>query len=96
MTKITLFGDPSSRTDPDDSCQEESRNYSDHLKIGFLCSLYVGDLNRKLVQYSNHGDLFNRQMVPYSDALYHDSLVFISTFGYQTTTGIPVRYTDAW
>ena len=34
-------------------------------------------LNRELVWYSDHGDLFPSRMVPYSDARYHGSLVFI-------------------
>ena len=32
---------------------------------------YSGDLNSKLVWYSDHGDLFDCQMVWYSDSLDH-------------------------
>ena len=39
---------------------------------------YSGDLISKLVWYSYHRDLFARQVVCYSDALYHGSWVFRS------------------
>ena len=44
---------------------------------------YSCNLNSKLLQYSDHGDLLARQMVPYSDA--HGSLVFKSSFGKRTS-----------
>ena len=37
---------------------------------------YSGDLNSKLVRYSDHGDLFVHYMVGYSNAQYHGSSVF--------------------
>ena len=42
---------------------------------------YSGDLKSQLVWYSDHGDLFDHQMVCYLDAQYHGSLVFRSQFG---------------
>ena len=42
---------------------------------------YSGVLNSEIVWYSDHGDLFARRMVLYSDAGYHGSLVFRSQFG---------------
>ena len=59
--------------------------YSDNLLFRYLTpnilvSITVGDLNSKLIQCSDHRDLFNRQMVRYSDAWYHVRLVLGSTF----------------
>ena len=42
--------------------------------------IYSGDLNSKLIRYSDKVDLFAHQMVPYSDARYHGSWVFRSQF----------------
>ena len=42
--------------------------------FGILYMLYNGDLNSQLVWYSDHGDLFSRQMVHYSDTQYHGSV----------------------
>ena len=52
--------------------------------------LYSGDLNSKLLQYSDDGDLFACQMVHYSDAQYHHGssvfgLPFGQRIGMQTT-----------
>ena len=41
----------------------------------------IADLNRELVRYSDHGDLFDRRMVCYADAPNHGSSVFRSPFG---------------
>ena len=45
---------------------------------------YSGVLNSKIVRCSDHGDLFARPMVCYSDAGYHGSSVFRSQFGLRT------------
>ena len=42
--------------------------------FGILYMLYNGDLNSQLVWYSDHGDLFSRQMVHYLDTQYHGSV----------------------
>ena len=42
--------------------------------------VYSGDLNCKLVWYSDDGDLFALQILWYSDSQYHGSLVFRSPF----------------
>ena len=57
-----------------------NRDISGNRASGILVLLYSGDLDSKLVQYSDHGDMFDCQMVPNSDARYHDSLVFRSPF----------------
>ena len=38
----------------------------DHLFENFL--VYGGDLSSQIVRYTDHGDLFDRQMVCFSDA----------------------------
>ena len=47
-------------------------------------SKYSGDLNSKLVWYSNHGDLFAGQMVRYSDHHLFNGLVFRPPFENRT------------
>ena len=42
---------------------------------------FSGDLNSKLVGYSDHGDLLARRMVRYLDAWYHGCSVISSPFG---------------
>ena len=57
----------------------------------FVLEAYSGDLNSRLVQYSDHGDLCPCQMVCYSYARYHGSSVFRSPFGEWT-----VIHTTIW
>ena len=45
-----------------------NRDISGNRASGIWVLLYSGDLNSKLVRYSDHGDMFDCQMDPYSDA----------------------------
>ena len=47
----------------------------EHLQLVSEYQTYSRDLNNELVQYSENGDLFYCQMVSYSDAQYHGSVV---------------------
>ena len=62
------------------------------LAVLIFSSMYSGDLDSLLVRYSDHGDLFDNQIVCYSYIWCHGSLVFRSPFGYRLVFRPPFKY----
>ena len=65
------------------------------LAVLIFSSMYSGDLNSLRVRYSDHGDLFDNQIVWYSYIRCHGSLVFRSPFGYRLVFRPPFKYQSA-